>query len=106
VYLCGCGKDAATQDYLKKIRFGCEATDDKKEIVGVNFLGHNYLLEDFISPICVSEESAQTIDATTIRELITRINAGEHNQMAELEKWVPAATIRVLLEHGKLINID
>lgn len=106
VYLCGCGKDAATQDYLKKIRLGCEATDDKKEIVGVNFLGHNYLLEDFIAPICISWNSTQTIDATTIRALITSINAGEHNQMTELEKWVPASTIRVLQEHEKLINID
>lgn len=106
IYLCGCGKDKATQDYLTKIRLGCEETEDTKKIVGVNFDGNPYLLEYLIAPICVGKDSTQTIDATTIRALITRINAGEHDQMVELQKWVPPATIRVLQEHEKLIKIE
>lgn len=104
VFLCGSGKDKATQDYLQKIRLGWDGSDGAPAVVRVNYDGNPYLIEYLIDPICMGD-SSQTVDATTIRSLITRINAGEHDQMTELEKWVPEATIRVLLEHKKLIKI-
>ena len=104
VYLCGSGKDKATQDYLRKIRFGSDGSDGTPKVVGVNYDGNPYLMEYLIEPICIGN-SSQTVDATTIRSLITRINAGEKELMTELEKWVPAATIRVLQNHEKLIKI-
>lgn len=105
VYLCGSGKDKATQDYLQKIRLGSDESDGSPKVVGVNYDGNPYLMEYLIEPICI-ENSSQTVDATTIRSLITRINAGEKELITELEKWVPTATIRVLQEHEKLIKIE
>jgi len=105
VHLCGSEKDKATQDYLRKIRLGSDGSDGTPAIVGVNYNGNPYLIEYLIEPICVGV-SSQTVDATTIRSLITRINEGETKLMTELERWVPAATIRVLQEHQKLIKIE
>ena len=106
VSLCGCGKDKATQDYLRKIRLGSDGSDGTSTVVGVNYSGNTYLREYLIDPICVSKDSSQTVDATTIRALITRINAGEVDQMLELKKWVPVATILVLQKHEKLIKFE